>query len=359
MLFRKNKRFMILTLGLLLMLSACNSEETVVDSNKTIIRPAKLLTIEAAAQNKFLNYPAVIKSRKLSALSFEVTGRVQEVLVVEAQNVKKGQVLARLDQSNLKADLKAVKAEYHNANTEYQRAVRLMKADAISRSELGKRKSKRDVSKAKLTTAKKALKDAVLIAPHSGSIAKISIFKEQLIQSGKDAISILGKGGLEATINLPSVIMANAKKEKNPKDDAYLILNVAPEHKIPVRFKEASLEADETTQTYEITFSFKAPKGVNILPGMNAKVWFRDPITSITEDNAITIPLTAILSDGQKKYVWLVNQTSMQVSKREIQLKEGVGSKLIVLSGLEEGESIVSAGISSLSEGTHVRPWSK
>ena len=55
------------------------------------------------------------------------------------------------------------------------------------------------------------------------------------------------------------------------------MLDAAPDRQIPVMFKEASLEADEATQTYAITFSFDTPKGLTILPGMNAVVWFKEP----------------------------------------------------------------------------------
>ena len=344
----------------LFFLAACDSESPS-PNNKTeaLIRPAKLIEVGQTNSDDFLNYPAVIKSQRLSTLSFEVGGVLKELLVVEAQKVKQGEVLARLDQRDLLAKLKSARAQFNNADAEYQRAVRLMKEDAISRSELEQRETKRDVNNAHLETAEKALQDSVLVAPYAGNIAKISIRKQQAVQAGESAVVILGEGGLEASINLPSSIIAKSKKQKEPKASSYLTLGVAPDRRIPALFKEATLDADAASQTYEVTFTFEAPKDLNVLPGMNATIWFKDPGKSASEISKASIPLTAIMSDGDQKYVWVVNRESMIVTRRNITVEDGVGAYLNVSSGLESGETIVAAGVSSLSEGRKVRLWIK
>jgi len=344
--------------GLILVLSSCGEESTSnVKKPEDEIRPVRLIEVGGNNNNKFLNYPAVIKSQQLTTLSFEVAGVVNEVLVTEAQKVNQGDILAKLDKRDLNAKLSSARAEYDIANSDYQRAVRLLKGDAISRSELEKRKSKRDVNQAKLETAEKALGDSVLIAPYAGNIASLMIQKQQAIQAGEDAISILGLGNLEATINLPSRIIAMARKRKDPQEYSYITLDVAPDRQIPARYKETTLEADAASQTYAVTFAFDAPEGINILPGMNATVWFIDPSQSGVGSDGLSIPLSAISIDGEQKYVWAVNTESMTVSKKNITIEDGVGEYLNISSGLEAGETIVATGTSSLSEGMKVRPW--
>jgi len=342
------------------LLVACDSESP--STKKEIaaqVRPAKLIEVGQVNTDDFLNFPAVIHSQQLSVLSFEVGGMLIELRVAEAKKVKKGEVLAKLDQRDLLTKLKSARAQFENADTEYQRALRLIKEDAISRSVLEQRKSQRDVSKSQLDTAQKALQDSVLVAPYSGAIAKVSIEKRQIIKPGEPAITILGGKGLEAKINLPASIIAKARKQKEPATDSYIILDAAPDRHIPAIFKEASLEADAASQTHEVTFAFDAPEGLNILPGMNAVVWFKDPSKSATTISKISIPLTAIATDGDQKYVWVVDKESMTVSRKNIVVEEGVGVNLNVTSGLESGEMIVAAGVSYLSEGMKVRPWSK
>jgi len=92
---------------------------------------------------------------------------------------------------------------------------------------------------------------------------------------------------------------------------------------------------------------------------MNAVVWFKDPSKSTANLNKLSVPLTAIAIDGEQKYVWVVNKDSMRVSRRDIVIEAGVGVNLNITSGLEVGEMIVAAGVSHLSEGMQVRPWSE
>ena len=349
-----------LTIFVLFLLTACGSESSSPEKKtEAVVRPAKLLDIGQTKDDDYLNYPGVIKSQQLSTLSFEVAGVVKELLVVEAQKVKQGEVLARLDQRDLRTKLKSARAQFNNAEEEYQRAVRLIKEDATPLSELEQRKTQRDVNKAQLETAEKALQDSVLVAPYAGNIARVSIQKQQAVQAGEPAIEILGAGGLEASINLPSSIVARSTGQKGPKTHSYLTLNVAPDLKIPVQFKEATLDADTVTQTYEVTFTFTAPKDLNILPGMNATIWFKDPSKTVSKTPRVSIPIAAIATDGDQKYVWVVNRESMVVQRRNITVEDGIGVNLNISSGLEVGETIVAAGISSLSEGIKVRPWSE
>lgn len=344
-----------------LFISACDTqpEPSVSNLAETLIRPAKLQSVGVNDNDIYLNYPATITATNLNELSFEVGGVVKEVFVVEAQEVTKGDVLAKLDSRDLLAKLSSAQAKYDNTNTEFERALRLMKEDAISKSELDKRRSDNNVNKAALDSALKAVQDVNLVAPYSGNIAEIFINTQQAVSAGETAIKVLGNGLMEASMNLPASIMAKALKNDHAGDSAYLLFSFASETKIPVDFKEANLNADSTSQTYRITFTFTPPKTLNILPGMNASIWFKKPTNSTVNSSQVSVPLTAIAVEGKQKFVWVVDQKSMQVSKREITIEYGVGESLLVKSGLTKGETIVISGVSSLSSGMKVRPWSK
>ena len=356
--YRKPSHFSLTSIAVLsaFLLVSCGSDVPLAED--VPVRPAILIEVGQKQNSSQVNYPAVIKSKQLSALSFEVGGVLKELLVVEAQAVEKGDVLATLDQRNLKVNLESARAQYDAAESDYQRAVRLMKEDAISRSELEKRSSTRTVNKAQLTNAEKALQDSVIVAPYAGNIAKISVQEQQAVQAGAEAIHILGAGGLEAVINLPSTMMARAPRPKELRPDAYLILDAASDRRIPAFFKEASLEADPSTQTYEVTFTFNGQAGLNILPGMNATVWLQNLKAPADVSSSVTVPLASVSTDGNQKYVWVVHPELMTVARRDITLERSVGANLSVSSGLTSGETIVAAGVSAISEGMKVRPWS-
>jgi len=329
------------------------------DDKNTEAKYAKLLQITTDNSQNYLNYPAVVGSQQLRVLSFEVGGMVDEINVTEGQDVKKGTVLAKLNQQNLLSKLSSAKSLFKISNKEYQRSLRLIKQDAISRSKLEARRSQRDINKAQLDTAKKALQDSVIIAPFSGAISSISIEKRQVIAPGHKAITILGETGLEVKFNISSNIIVNSKKTDKSKFKPYIVLNAKPNLKIPAKFKEVSLEADSATQTYEITLSFDKQDGLNILPGMSAMVWFKNPENFNKKANKITIPLQSVGIEKNKNFVWIVDDKSKKVVKQYIKIKKGIGDKVTVLVGLNNGDTIVISGIYQLTEGMLVKAWHK
>lgn len=352
----------ILTLATLLFVTACSkdveqSSKANNDNNQS--RPAKLMVVGQTLGNSLLSYPATVKAENVSSLSFEVSGVVEKISVVESQSVVQGDVLATLDTRDLQANLQSAMAQFDNANSEFQRAQRLIDQDAISKSEFEQRRSERDVNQAKLDTAQKALGDANIIAPFAGNIAEILIKAQQAVQAGATAITILGSGEMEATINLPSSIIALAQQTNERVGSAYLVFSFAPEQRIPAVFKEANLSADSASQTYKVTFAFSAPETMNILPGMNAALRFPDPRLKSDDKMQIMLPLTAIGIDAEQKYVWLVNSADMTVSKRHITVQDNVGEMLTVTSGLALGDTVVAAGVSTVYAGMKVYPWSK
>ena len=163
---------------------------------------------------------------------------------------------------------------------------------------------------------------------------------------------------LEVTIDLPARVVAESQEVGDR--DASVILEAASDSRIEATFKEANLLADTASQTYAVTFSFEPPENLVILPGMNATVELSGARRSTdAATDRISVPLSAIGSDGMSKYVWVVDQESMTVSRRDVTLVDGIGEYAIVTEGLATGETIATAGASFLADGMQVRPWSE
>ena len=339
----------------LVFLSSCDKKQGEQGTDPSV-RPVKLLTIAAADTIQSSRYPAMIDAAQSSELSFQVGGLLKALPVTESQQVNKGDLIAQLDQRDFKSQVDAAQAQFDNAEEEYQRAVRLAKEDAIARSVLEQRKTQRDVAKAQLDSANKALADTELRAPFSGVIAKTSAATLQTIQPGQLVAILMGSGSFEAKINLPARFIAQARTRE--EKGAYVLLEAAPDRPIEATFKEATLVADATSQTYAVTFTFEPPEDLIILPGMNATVELKS--STKTEPGAnrrVSVPLAAVLSDGTVQHVWVVNKDTMKVSKRPVTIEPGIGDILIVTEGLTPGETIAGAGAAYLAEGMQVRPW--
>ncbi len=362
MLVVENKFALILVFSITLIFSAsCGNDDSEQD-REPAVRPVKLITLSGASDLQVASYPAVLDAAQLSELSFQVGGLIEDVAVVDSQAVQAGDEIARLDPRDFQSQVTSARAQFENAEEEYQRAVRLSQADAIARSVLDQRKSQRDVARSHLDTAEKALADTIIRAPFSGVVAQIPIKRSQTISAGQIIATLIGTenlagaGIVEATVNVPASVIARSQEAETRS--AFVILDAAPEKRIEATFKSASLLADSTSQTYAVTFTFDPPGDLIILPGMHATLELSSARRA-TDSNAlrISVPLSAILSDGTARYVWIVDQDSMTVSKREVTISDGIGESAVVTEGLALGEMIATAGASYLAEGMQVRPW--
>ena len=336
-----------------LSLAGC-SDDTEEPAEATI-RPAVLFMVEAESGLLSTSFPAVVSASRSTQLAFEVGGRIEELNVVESDEVKEGDVIAQLDRRDYQNQLTQARSEFQNAENEYQRARRLADQDAIATSVLQSREAQRDIARAALNTAEKALSDTTLRAPFEGQISTVAVKQFQNVQP-LEAIANLQSAGVEAIINVPAQIVA-ISGQLNPLTNT-VVLDAAPDRPIPATFKQASTQADPNTQTYEARFAFEPPDGLVILPGMTATVEIEAEQLqhASSESGAVIIPRSAVVAEGSEKFVWAVSE-DMTVSKRVITVGEGLGDNLSITSGLEVGETIVAAGGSFLHEGMQVRPW--
>ncbi len=324
---------------------------------KEVARPVKLITTDVANELRVRRYPAAVSAALSRELSFNVSGLIEDLTVKESHKVDKNATIAKLDQSTFQNKVEAARATFETSEKEYQRGIRLQKGDAISKSDLEKRKSQRDIAKAELDIAKKALNDTVLKAPFAGVVSKVEVKKLQNIQAGEAIITLFEENRLQATINLPASVLATSMQRKEEK--SFVIFEAAPNQRIPAMFQEAKLEADTATQTFAITFSFQPPENLITLPGMNAMVEIvSSQDKSVDKKTGVSVPLGAILSDGKAEYVWLVNMDTMTVSKRKVTVLTSIGETVVVTKGLSAGDTIAGAGASYLTEGMKVRQWS-
>ncbi|MEO0951250.1 MAG: efflux RND transporter periplasmic adaptor subunit, partial [Pseudomonadota bacterium] len=233
------------------------------------VRPAKLITVGTASQQRNLSFPAVVRAAQSAELTFPIPGQVVELGVLEGSEIARGAIIAKLDQRDAENNLSQAQAEYQNAESEYRRAQRLRDQDAISQSVLEQRQTQLEVRQAAVDTARKALEDTVIRAPFSGGVSRVLIEQFQNVQA-KEAIVVLQSGETEAIIDIPGQIIARIPQLEPV--NTRVILDAAPEIEIPAVFREASGQADPNTQTYQISFTFKPPEGLLILPGMTATV---------------------------------------------------------------------------------------
>ena len=356
---RNRTTILVLTFAMLVAVVGCGEREAVEET--PVARPVKILTIGQSNSPNRLEYPGTIKAAQTADMAFEVSGRIIERPVKEGEEVKKGTVLARLDDRDYVAQLEAAKARLWKAQADYRRATSIYKEDpgAISKARIDTYRKAVDVADAEVRVAQKAVEDTELRAPFTGINAR-KLVDDYANVNAKDPVLVFqDTSHLEIEINVPERDFtvkerSGSREEATARLKPEVIVSAIPNRSFPARIKEWTADADPETRTFQVTFVFDNPKDVSIFPGMTAKV----RITASWIPHGIRIPATAALADANSKlYVWLVDPSSMTVRRAPVELGELTGSKVEVLSGLSKGDQIAISGVHHLREGMLVRRY--
>ena len=334
-------------------LQGCGEKKTE-ELPQQIIRPVK--TIVVTENEAFIRtYPGKVEGAESVNISFRVSGPLLQLPAKEGDQVKAGDLLAKMDSRDYDIALTQAKAEFNKADADYQRYKKLYEKDAVALADLDLYRSKRDVAKAKVEDAESAVKDTELRAPFDGQIGRIYVDNFQEVHAKQDILSIYDSKNIEIVIDLPENVVANYKE--GAKASLTARFDSAPDRDFDLRVKEFSPQADPTTQTYRATLMMPLPKDINIWPGMTASVELKVDTQNFREKMNVTIPSTAVFpGDSGESFVWVVEPNQLIVNKRQIQVGAVTGMASIeVLEGLKAGERVVTAGIKQLKEGMRVK----
>ncbi len=336
-----------------LILTACGAND--VEPVPEGARPAKLLQLTEASTQQSNSLPAVVRSVRTTDLAFQVGGQITEWNAIDGAPLRRGQVIARLDARSFQAAVEQAEAQYNNANSEYERALRLIAEDAISRSVVESRDAQRQVAKASLDTARKNLSDTVLRAPFNGFVGRTSVEQFQNV-APQQTVLVLQSQAVEAVVNVPASFVLNSNRVRY--FNTLIELDAAPGRQFEATFREATGQADSSTQTFEGHFSFTPPSDLVVLTGMTATLFFdTEDIDQGQAPAGVSVPLAAVMAEGDQRYVWAVKGRDRVLERRNVQIAEGVGENLVVTDGLAVGDTIVSAGGAYLQAGEKVRSW--
>lgn len=349
----------IIASGLNLILLGCGDKEPA--ATEPVARPIKIVTI-GGSEGGTREYPGTIEPVQHADMAFEVSGKIIELPVNEGQEVKKGEVLARLDPRDFQANLDAEVANRNAAKADYERMRDLYERDAVSKQELDVARRNYEVAASKVKTTKKAVEDSYLRAPFAGKIAKKLVNDFQNVRAKDPVLILQDESSLKVVINIPErdAVLANpdlSLEQKNARVKPRVVLTALPDKQYPAAIFEYSTAADPITRTFEVSLAFTNPPDINISPGMTARVIGSIP-KHARRSGGISLPATAVTADKQgKAFVWRVDPKTMKVSAVPVVTGELRGDEIDIRSGLQQGDLIAVSGVHQLREDMLVRQF--
>jgi HlyD family secretion protein len=341
----------------------------------------------SAGRPALLNASGYVTPRRRSTVSAKITGRVTGVFFDEGLHVHTGQVLATLDDSDVRRALDSAKADRNstqaaiadlqvqlkNAEIELRRANELLAAkvgtqEVVDNSEMAVNslKAKIDLAKvqvlgaeARVNEAQQSVDNCVIRAPFDGII----VSKDAQVG---EMVSPNSAGGGFTRTGIATLVDMNSNEIEVDVNEAYIarvvpnqpviaVLDAYPDWQIPSKVRTVIPTADREKATVKVRISF-LKLDPRILPDMGIKVTF---LGNEPEQKggapvvAATVPQSALHDDNGKKIVFLVKDDRLE--RRAVSVGSARGSDAEILAGIVAGDRVVVSGPANLQDGEAVK----
>lgn len=348
------------------LLAAAGCSEPV--EKKDPIRPVRAFKIMSGSDAKVRSFPGKVEANREVSLAFRIPGQVVDIQVKEGDFVTKGQLIAKLDQrdiratvADLSAKLAGARSVLNEARLNYERNKELLASDTIAQAAFDTAKSNFESSRASALSLEQELKKArlnlqytQLTAPFSGTIAMVSADTHEYVQAKESIVQLEDVSALDVSVNVPENLwMQGFRGEAAGLNEVTASFESLPGKVFPLTLKEFQTKANTQTQTYEVTFTMANPGNLGIHPGMTAEV--RASLSQGGEARFVSVPFSCVTgTPGNGKYVWIVRDKGT-VHKQPVTTGRITDDMMVIKKGLSQGDTVVSAGVDYLCEGQKVR----
>lgn len=340
--------------------TSCSKSE---EKTATELPAISVIINQTAGSNsgKYVTASGKIEAENSANISTRMMGYVTSVKVKTGQKVSKGQLLATISSTDLQA--KKAQAEagvnqatafYNSAKRDYDRFVVLFSQKSASQKEMDDMTTHFEMAKAGLETAKQMKNEVMaqfsytnITAPFSGTVTGTFVKEGDMANPGMPIVSVEGSSKLQA------VVMVSESEISNIKNGMTIDVNIKSLDKtIKGKVAEVSTSARNTGGQYIVKIDLDQTE--NVLSGMFVNAVF--PIgkqVEQTQNNLVLIPQEAVITQGQLKGIYVVNDDNTAIL-RWLRLGKIYGNDIEVLSGLTSGEKYVLQADGRLFNGAKV-----
>jgi RND family efflux transporter MFP subunit len=348
------------------------------------VRTAVAREIRVGAGSTVLNASGYVTARRQATVSSKITGKVVEVFIEEGMIVEVGQILARLDDSNVLVSLRLGEAQLDSAESSLaetevllaearlnqRRSENLVQQEIASDAELDRARAAADSLAARLERQREEvgvaarqvavwqqqLDDTVIRAPFTGVVVAKNAQPGEMIspisagggftRTGIGTIVDMSSLEIEVDVNEAYINRVSAGQKVEARLDSY------PDWPIPCHVIAIIPTADRQRATVSVRVGFEA-LDPRILPDMGVKVAFQESAAAEGPSSRVVLPKSAVRRDGDREVVLVVVEG--QVERRAVTIGESRGEEVYITSGLAAGEKVVIAGPADLADGDSVK----
>jgi membrane fusion protein (multidrug efflux system) len=363
---KKNALKWVLVLGASVMLASCK-----MDMPKVVPTSFETMTIEKKDIVTPVKFSAKLKGQSDVTISPQVSGQLMKIAVNEGQQVKKGTVLFVIDSRNAQleldvaeANLQAAEAQASSAKLEYESNQNLFEKKIVSRFMLDNAENNYKQAQAAVSQARAAVSRAkvnlgfcTITSPVAGVIGDIPVFAGDQVQPGTRLTVVSGNAMMDAVFSVPESVLESAFAsgyEGKMKDalklfpDVTFLMKNGTEYPHKGRITSATGVVNAVTGTISCKATFPNPDGI-LYSGIQGTVVMPENLKGV-----MVIPQNAVVRLQDKSLVYKVKADSTATAVTITTESAASGQDIIVTSGLNVGDKIVTVGANNVIEGQRV-----
>jgi RND family efflux transporter MFP subunit len=337
-------------------LSACGEDKTEAAPEIRLVRT--IVTTNRAAGEAF-SLTGHVEAENEASYGFRIGGRVVERLVNVGDQVKPGQVMARLDPQNeqnavrsAQAAVSAATASLTQTRNQYERQRQLLARGFTPRAQYEQAeqaflnaRSQVEDAQAQLQIAEDRLGYTELKADTSGVVTQRRAEPGEVVQAGQTVIQVARQDGRDAVFEVPAQVLGSTTGDP----EVQVSLTSDPAVTAMGRVREVSPQADPVTRTFRVRVGLiDPPAAMRLGTTVTGRVVVdRGPV--------IEVPASALTRLNDKPAVWVVDPKAHTVSLRNVEVLRFTPAMVAVAEGLKPDEIVVTAGVQALHPGQRVR----
>ncbi|SMO77757.1 efflux RND transporter periplasmic adaptor subunit [Solitalea koreensis] len=302
--------------------------------------------VAISAFEHFVTIQGKVESEENANVSAETPGRITAVYVVEGQNVKKGQVLAQLDNEVLTNGIEELKTSLALATTVYERQKSLWDQKIGTEVQYLQAKTTKESLERKLATMNSQINMAKIKSPINGTVDAVIARVGETASPGMPSFRVINTQKLKAKANVSEGYAANIKQG----DRVHV--------NMPDINKDFTSKLSFVSHTIDPTSrSFSVEVRMNPDPSLRANMVAVLNIVDYSNPNAVTIPVNTIQTTDGNSFVYLAETVNGKSTAKKQNVKVGRinNDRAEIVSGLTAGDKLITVGFQGLNDGEGIK----
>jgi RND family efflux transporter MFP subunit len=319
-----------------------------------ITKKLSLITAVKIEESEFKHYLELqgnVSTKNLLVLYPEYSGVLSKVYVKEGQKVKKGQILAKIDDAGMSQQVAQLQIQSDLAKTTFERQMRLWEQKIGSEIQYLQAKSSYESQQKAVKQAQSQLAKTIVRAPFSGTIDDIITEQGSVVASGQSQLMrIINLDSMYIETDVPEKYITNVTKDKNVEVE-FPVLGKT----INAKVRQAGDFINPANRTFKVEIAIPN-KDKSIKPNLTAKLKIND----YTNKKALLLPQSIISENAEgQQYVYVIaekNNNQEAIAKKVIiETGRTQGDVIEVLKGISNGDEIISEGARNVKHGQTVK----